>query len=247
MQVFQVLKLFALLKITKNSTWYLLNLALKNVFYGNQIMTLKPAMWILSDEFIKHSKRKNRTFIKFLIDLGRIALFYYQNLFLLTTWFYIKMKTQASILNSTFQLMLTRISQEFTKLVNSHRLSLKIRGGEQICVPIWYRNIYVPIWWKEISYKLAGRLIRTQKKASKKKYNYWQQKVEKCCHHYWLSLLSIMTMDLRDRGISWQNKKENIINSLLYTKLLISNPFVISFLHVCFYVQYPIFCLFLAG
>lgn len=37
MQVFQVLKLLSPLKITKNSTWYLLNLAIKNVFYGNQI------------------------------------------------------------------------------------------------------------------------------------------------------------------------------------------------------------------
>ena len=77
-----------------------------------RISDIKPVMWILSDEWIKHSNRKTRYFIKFLIDLGRIAFFYYQILFLLIVCFYIKMKTQASIL--MFRCVSISISLEFT-------------------------------------------------------------------------------------------------------------------------------------
>ena len=54
-------------------------------------------------------------------------------------------------------------------------------------------------------------------------------------------------MDFKGYGNTLAKQKRKIINSLLYKKLLISNPFVISFLHVCFYVQYPIFHPFLTG
>lgn len=54
-------------------------------------------------------------------------------------------------------------------------------------------------------------------------------------------------MDFKGYGNTLAKQKRKIINSLLYKKLLISDPFVISFLHVCFYVQYPIFHPFLTG
>lgn len=78
-------------------------------------------------------------------------------------------------------------------------------------------------------------------------YNYWKQKVEKFCHYYYTSLLSITTIDFKGYGNTLAKEKRKIVNSLLYKKLLISNPFVISLLHVCFYVQYPILCPFLTG
>ena len=54
-------------------------------------------------------------------------------------------------------------------------------------------------------------------------------------------------MDFKGYGNTLAKQKRRIINSLLYKKLLISNPFVISFLHVCFYVPYPMFRPFWTG
>lgn len=42
------------------------------------------------------------------------------------------MKTQANILNITFQLMSTSISLEFNRAANSHRLLLEIKGSENV-------------------------------------------------------------------------------------------------------------------
>lgn len=133
--------------------------------------------------------------------------------------------------------MSTSISLEFTRLVNSHRLSLKRKGGERKCSYMMKRNL-LQICYETFSdpKKLAKRSIIT---GSKKLKNSVITMRCHCCRELqWI---------LRDMGIPWQNKKENIIKSLLYKKLLISNPFVISFLYVCFYAQYPIFCPFLAG
>lgn len=56
----------------------------------------------------------------------------------------------------------------------------------------------------------------------------------------------LTTMDFKGYGNALAKQKRKIINGLLY-KLLISNPFVISFLHVCFYVPYPMFLPFWTG
>lgn len=109
---------------------------------ATEIMALKPAMWILLGELINHSNRKSRTFIKFLIDLGRTALFYYQNLFLLVAWFYIKMKTQGS--KYTQYHISTYVNKYFTRIHQTSQFSqtfFKNKRGEQKCSYMMKRNL----------------------------------------------------------------------------------------------------------
>lgn len=136
--------------------------------------------------------------------------------------------------------MSTSTSLEFIRPAKTHKLPLKIKGGVYKCSYNMKSNIL------QICYKTFSG---PNKQVKRTKDNYWKQKVEKFCHHYQTSLLSIRitTMDFQGYGNTLAKEKREIINSLLHKKLLISNPFVISFLHVCFYVQYPIFCPFLAG
>lgn len=197
----QVLKMiFSLKKITKNSTWCLLNPAIRNVFYGNRSNDPKPATWILSDGLIQRSNRKSRPFVKFLVDRGRTALFPPSKLLSPHCMDLPQNENSSTDAQYYISTSVNKYFARWNRVGNAHTPG-KTRGGRKTC--LWDEKNLLQI---QTPLRLAG----TQRPEKRPKCNSQEQEVGRRRPPSEVPLLSVTAVGCEGSGRTLAKEKGEV-------------------------------------